>query len=64
MDEVKKGFMDKTDFDFELENVSEGTKVFPTVKALKENMKCVDECGIVEVEIKLVRVVEEGKISK
>ncbi len=60
-EEIRKGFMDKVDFDYELEHNIRGNKVFPSVEALKEGQKCADECGIVEVEIKLIRIVQEEK---
>lgn len=57
-----KGYMCKVDYDFELGKVSDGVKVYPTVSCLKENSGCGfnGECGIVEVEVKLKRIVNKG----
>lgn len=50
------GYMCKTDFDDELPNSE--TYVYPSIEELKEKRPCVAECGIVEVEVKLRRVVQ------
>ncbi len=57
----RKGYMDYVDFMEELGNNPAGNKVFPSVKALKKRKPCADECGIIEVEITLVKVVQKGK---
>ena len=54
------GYMCKIDFDFELGAAADGNKVYPSVNALSKGHDCADDCGIVEVEVKLVRVVSEG----
>lgn len=59
--ELRVGYMDKVDFDYEIGNAKGGNKVFPSIKDLKENKPCTKECGIVEVEIRLRRVVEKGR---
>jgi hypothetical protein len=50
-------YMCKTDYDYELPNCQ--TSVFPTIRELKEKLNCVKECGIVEVEIRLLRIIEQ-----
>jgi hypothetical protein len=55
------GYMCKVDWDFEIGNASDGNKVFPSVANLKEHLKCTDECGIVEVEVRLKRVMQDGQ---
>jgi len=62
--DVRVGYMDKVDFDYELGNAKGGNKVFPSIKDLKENKPCIEECGIVEVEIKLRQVVQETDFSE
>jgi hypothetical protein len=63
MDEkVRIGYMDKVDFEFKLGEALGGNMVFPSIKDLKEHRKCSDECGIVEVEVRLRSVVEPGTI--
>lgn len=52
-----RGFMCKTDFDYEVGNAMGGNKVYPSVRDLKANQGCWKECGIVEVEVSLRRVV-------
>jgi hypothetical protein len=51
--------MCKTDFDDELPNVE--TYVYPSVDELMAKRQCVAECGIVEVEIRLLRIVQPSK---
>ena len=53
------GFMCKTDFENELPNVE--TYVYPSLAALTEMRPCVAECGIVEVEVKLLRIVQPSQ---
>lgn len=62
-DPVKvRGFMCATDFYHELDGDAYGTSVYCDEATLRRNRKCVDECGIVEVEVTLVRVVKEGSL--
>lgn len=56
------GYMCKTDFFYELGQASNGEEIYATVEDLKKGRPCVETCGIVEVEVRLVRVVEEGVI--
>lgn len=51
------GYMCKVDFDHELGEAADGNHVFASVKDLKRYRKCWKECGIVEVETKLRRVI-------
>lgn len=51
------GYMDKTDFDHELGHTGSGNLVYPSIIDLQRQRKCWEECGIVEVEVRLVRVV-------
>lgn len=59
---TKTGFMCKTAFHYDLEN--DNVRIFDTIEALKAEQECVvDEdarCGIVEVTVTLVRVIDEG----
>lgn len=55
-----RGFMCKTDFLYELGNAAGGETVYASVEDLKARRPCTEGCGIVEVEVRLVRVVEEG----
>lgn len=52
------GFMCKTDFDHELGSASDGVKVYPSERALRQERRCVDECGIVKVRVTLAEVVQ------
>jgi len=52
-------YMCKTDYDFELPNCE--TFVYPDIKELREKRSCVEDCGIVEVEIRIVRIVQPSK---
>ena len=53
------GFMCKVDFDHERFEPSDGNQVFSCVEDLLHAHPCANECGIVEVEVRLRRVVKE-----
>lgn len=54
-------YMCKTDFDLELGDACDGARVFPSIEDLKMYCPCVKSCGIVEVRVELVRVVQAGE---
>ena len=53
-------FMDGIDWQHHLEADCSGTKLYPDIESLKEGSPCVTTggCGIVEVEVRLIRWVE------
>lgn len=54
------GYMDKVDYEEELGNADGGNLVCPSVEDLCARRRCAKEyCGVVEVEVRLVRVVIE-----
>jgi hypothetical protein len=60
-DETKhRCFMDGIDWQYHLEADASGTLLFPSVQSLKRDHACIDPggCGIVEVEVRLIRWVE------
>lgn len=54
-------FMCKTDWDYEIGNGI--VEVYDSIEQLKKKRSCVTECGIVEVEVTLKRVVTEQSES-
>ena len=52
-------YIDKTDFDHELEHNPRGCTVYPTIKDAQSGSPCTAECGIVEVEIRLVKIAQK-----
>jgi hypothetical protein len=51
----------KTTWDFDMgEDV---VKVYDSIEALKRDRTCWEECGIVELEVTLKNVIEEGKLG-
>lgn len=58
------GYMDQVDFDHELGAAAGGSRVYPNEKDLKHCQPCVVSCGVVEVEVKLKRVVKPFNFSK
>ncbi|MDD2933783.1 MAG: hypothetical protein PHO76_07850 [Methylotenera sp.] len=54
-------FMCRADWEYELLN--DTSRVYPTIEKLKEERKCVEGCGIVELEFKLKRIVEQGTLN-
>ena len=59
--ETAIGYMDKIDFECEIGLQSGGNTIYQSIEDLKEHKKCVSECGIVKVEVKLIEVIEESK---
>lgn len=55
-----EGFMCLTDLAFELGYAMGGNVVYPSEADLRENKKCVDQCGIAKVKVSLVEVVKES----
>ena len=55
------GYMCKTAFDYDLYDGFRDIKIYPSIKALINSRSCVQECGIVEVEVKLNRVIIDGE---
>lgn len=55
----RTGFMCEVDFSHELGAAAGGTKVYPDLEDLREQRRCVSGgCGIVEVRVEFVRVVQ------
>ena len=53
------GYMCMTDYRYELGERDSGNMVYKSVEELKHMRPCVKECGIIEVEIKATRVVQD-----
>ncbi len=51
-------FMCLVDYDHELGEASGGCTLYESVEDLKENRPCVEECGIMEVQLTGVRIVQ------
>lgn len=62
-DDAKCGFMCKVDWDHELGQALGGNTIYPSQADLVSNKKCTDECGIVEVEVRLKQVIQESDFS-
>jgi hypothetical protein len=58
------GYMCLTDFDLELGHALGGNAVYPSISDLKRQRGCIEECGIAEVEVTLVKVVQEPNYSR
>jgi hypothetical protein len=56
---VASVFMDGVDWQHEIEHAAGGNRVYASAEDLKKNSKCWPQCGIVEVEVRLVRWVED-----
>ena len=55
--------MCKVAWDYELGNALGGERIFPSEADLISNHKCTDQCGMVEVEVRLKRVIKECDFS-
>lgn len=54
---VVRGFMCLIAWQHEVGHASDGARVYPSLKALKAHHRMWAECGVVEVEMRPVRVV-------
>lgn len=61
MEQPRYGYMCQTDFKWEIGDALGGTTIYPSIEDLKDNRKCVKQCGIVKVRIELVEISEPGK---
>lgn len=60
--EKKRCFMDGIDWQHHLGSDGDGTLLFPSEKGLRRVKKCLKGgCGVVEVEVRLIRWVEPQK---
>jgi len=56
-----KAYVCKTTWDTDLHLGKTCAIFYTTIRALKESCLCNEECGIIEVEIKLKKTVQPGK---
>jgi hypothetical protein len=56
---VVTGYMCLTDWDYEIGAAADGDIVYPSIRSLKEDRSCVNSCGIVEVKVMAVKVIQE-----
>ncbi len=54
------GYMCLTDFECELGGAEGGVAVYASVEGLRNRRSCVASCGIVEVEVRARRIVQEA----
>ena len=59
-DKTRVGYMDLTDFEYELGEASGGNVVYASPGEVIAHRKCAVECGVVEVEIRFRRIVVDG----
>lgn len=55
-----KAYLCQTDWDTDIPCGAQDIKIVTNLKHLKKTRQCVKECGIVEVEIKLKRIISKG----
>jgi len=60
-DDFVLGYMCLVDFECEIGAADDGSRVYPSERSLRAHMGCVDHCGIVEVKVSFVRVVQPPK---
>lgn len=58
------GYMCLTDFECELGGAIGGNTVYPSAEDLRKRRGCVAECGIVEVEVRARRIVQEASCDQ
>jgi len=54
------GYMCKADFDCELGDAPGYCRVYTSLSELRAGRECVAQCGIVEVRVELINVVQES----
>jgi hypothetical protein len=59
--EEKIAYMCGVAWQHELGHALGGNKLYPSVEDLKESSKCTDQCGVVEVNVELVKWVQPQK---
>lgn len=61
---VVRGFMCGVDWEHEIGQNCHGIKIYRSEADLRADRTCVDECGVVEVEVRIVRTVAEQDYSE
>lgn len=57
------GYMCLTDFEWELGNAKGGNKIYASEKDLRENCRCIPECGVAKVKVIGVETLQEPDFS-
>lgn len=60
-DDFVVGYMCLVDFKWEIGMAEGGNTVFPSIENCRDVRKCTDQCGIVEVEVRARKIVQEPK---
>jgi len=60
LEKSKYAYMCLVDYNWELGEALGGVVLYPTLKDLQENQKCVDKCGVVRVKIILDKTIQES----
>lgn len=56
------GYMCLVDYECELGCADDGNKIFPSIEDCREYRGCTDACGIVEVEVRARKIVQEPSL--
>lgn len=57
------GYMCRIDWECEIGASMRGTRIYPSLEDLRRERSCVADCGIVEVEVRIKRLVEKGTVA-
>lgn len=60
MKKSRVGYIDKTDFDYELGEARSGNIIYPSLSNILENETCSQECGVYKVKISIIESAHEG----
>ena len=60
----RTGYMDKVDFDHELAAAIGGNRVYASEEDLRVCQPCTKECGVVQVDVVLRKVIQESDFSE
>jgi len=57
--ETRTLYVDMTDWAYDVGHAADGSRFYPSVKAIRKHSSCVHECGIGKVDINFLEVVQE-----
>lgn len=61
---ARTGYMDLTDYSYELGEAKDGSIVYASKKDLLRCQPCAEECGIVKVSVTLKKVIQESDFKR
>jgi len=60
MKKFRTGYIDITDFDYELGEARSGNVVYPSLEDILETQSCSHECGVYKVKVSIIEIAHQG----